>query len=113
MNYLRNRACRDCPAKRTAMPGYTGPYENATEMVKTMKEGPYACHMGPGAGDPEHAQAIACYGAAVLANKSCHRSRNPDVAAYQTQVGTKDPEIMNEWEAIDYHNSMGGLRDKE
>lgn len=111
MRFERLRACRDCPMKRKSLGGYVGPYGSADEMIAVAKEGPYACHMGPGNGDPSHPQATQCYGAAVMANKSAHISRNPDVAEYQRQVGKTDrdtEEIMDQWECKTYHDSMGG-----
>lgn len=123
------RPCRECPFRKTALPGYVGGHSDPAEIIQVVfvQEQKFPCHMEVTAllrstdvledeEDPleptttsafEQAceEARHCHGALICMNNSAKRSRNFEIAKLQDEAGKSDDVFGRRDEFLEYHKS--------
>ena len=111
-----NKACKECPFRRTSLKGWLGPWKSAREIrEQAFSEAGLACHMQLHKSH-EVGGAPVCTGALVCANKSAKLYRDEDLRKLAAQA-VDDPDVMDAHEFEEYHKNrmkmVGENRDEK
>lgn len=99
MKLKRKTPCKECPFRKTSLPGWLGPWTTQEILAQVHSEGGLACHtvvnklVEEGVEqDSEEMQerTHVCVGSLQHANASCKRYRHPMLAGWAEEVGTSD-----------------------
>lgn len=105
--------CRECPFRKTSIPGWLGPDSPAEVIAQVHSEGGYGCHMLlEGRGDEDgvvpREEAEHCAGAMLHANLTHKQYRNKEMAEHQGRISKCKVKVMG-WEFLEHH----GIKKKE